>query len=840
MIDFPHPILCVASDVVKELDGEDAVLGLWTLFTKCKASLTDGQRLENISWRLWYREMACHGASPHSSGSVSPADSEFRSSSPITPVSEDGPTTSCRGMLRFCLIPCFSLILCMSLGVASRESSLMVDDIPTARSWHGENLSPSAMNVTRRLSTASMPARPNTKPGAPPRAGKLIVGILPDKLIIPHRMPPSSQPKSESGTNVPNPTVVNTPQGPIAQPRPVLPAVQLPATTPPSASGSAGLFPRVVVVHPTPHPTPPATPQPTQSVTAIPVVPAPTHLLLPPVQRSAFTANQPPEQSPSIPPEPKSNATPTTSDRPKPKEDVFATIKPSDRRFYLQHSESPDRQSTGSHIPEGNDGHTDADVLEPSPSSGTSSHVKSDGIMAAGVKRALGKAHARRSKEAVRHIPARPIASRLQAQRAQAAQRRTNEVKRTTTFNIGSASSNGSKHASSLGGGQKSHAAQPDQDVPRPRPPSPLKNGNAHMVGRAGGSNPIVPPAPAPTAANRRGLVMNTSSEYETTSEDEDDSEWASDNDSPDEQEIARKREESRLREAAEEAQRQRDMFAKVPKRSYSNLNRTRSGLLSQLLNPDPNLFPPNHPYRTSYSSQDVTQLGKSGRPSAPAISTSKSTVAVPLANVVNAQVPPTSGGGPHDTRGYRPKGRPEEAELEDDSDSDEENPENAIQVSRSLAQQKLAALADPNRRRNSDRGPPPPEPPVRPNLTTVHTAPIPLGHPYNLPAPAPPMTPRTTRRQMLSTELSESLRRNLLWERQVSKINMTGGARRGGLLGSGLRPLTAVNNAQPTAGGSGNPNDRSSSRNEGEERRRAAAIARNHSWGDDYHYAGW
>jgi hypothetical protein len=28
------------------------------VFTKCKESLHDGRRLENISWRLWYREMA--------------------------------------------------------------------------------------------------------------------------------------------------------------------------------------------------------------------------------------------------------------------------------------------------------------------------------------------------------------------------------------------------------------------------------------------------------------------------------------------------------------------------------------------------------------------------------------------------------------------------------------------------------------------------------------------------------------------------------------------------------------------------------------------------------------
>lgn len=106
---FPLPILSIAEDVVKELDGEDALFGLWTgmtpiashpsgegnkiilVFTKCKESLTDGRRLENISWRLWYQEMAVSHRSPSSSpGSLSPP-SELRSPSPLTPVSEDGP-----------------------------------------------------------------------------------------------------------------------------------------------------------------------------------------------------------------------------------------------------------------------------------------------------------------------------------------------------------------------------------------------------------------------------------------------------------------------------------------------------------------------------------------------------------------------------------------------------------------------------------------------------------------------------------------------------------------------------------------------------------------------------
>ena len=43
----------------------------------------------------------------------------------------------------------------------------------------------------------------------------------------------------------------------------------------------------------------------------------------------------------------------------------------------------------------------------------------------------------------------------------------------------------------------------------------------------------------------------------------------------------------------------------------------------------------------------------------------------------------------------------------------------------------------------------------------------IPLPWPYNLPLLTAPMSPRTTRSRMLASELSESLRRNLLWERE-------------------------------------------------------------------------
>ena len=381
--------------------------------------------------------------------------------------------------------------------------------------------------------------------------------------------------------------------------------------------------------------------------------------------------------------------------------------------------------------------------------------------------------------------------------------------------------------------------------------------------------------------APRRGIVVsNSSSEFETTDtdDDDDDDSWASEGVSEGVETAgvrpADKRpptkEEIKLREAAVEAQRQRELFVKQPKRSYSNLGRTQSGLLSQLLNPDPTVFPPARPYRVS-STHDIA------RPSMPsALTSGKSSAALPQADQVTAQAPTggvtSSGhtnGNVNGSGGYRPKGRPQSEELEDDSDSPDD-PDDSIQVSHSLAQQRLAALANPARRRASDNQVQPQAPGMgaRPLLQTVATAPIPLNHPWNLPAPAPPTTPRTTRRQMLATELSESLRRNLLWERQVSKTNLLGvvGRRNGnvpsGNGNGGLRTVGAVNgNAQAgpsqqqqqlqlqrqqlpqqqRQGNSAGPGEGTTvaAVEDSVAERRRRALARNRTW-DDFHYFGW
>ncbi|KAG1887098.1 hypothetical protein F4604DRAFT_2041368 [Suillus subluteus] len=189
---------------------------------------------------------------------------------------------------------------------------------------------------------------------------------------------------------------------------------------------------------------------------------------------------------------------------------------------------------------------------------------------------------------------------------------------------------------------------------------------------------------------------------------------------------------------------------------------------------------------------------------------------------------------------GYRPKGRPKEEDMEDESGEDDDD-DDKIQVSRSVAQQRLQALMSRHGPENgiaSQLGQH-----THTRVAENHvapaaqsTAPIPLGHPYNLPAPAQPMTPRTTRRIMLRTELSESMRRQLLWERQVSSTtNPAANARRSnnGVIG-GLRPL-----ASTTSMGE-NPSATKSAEAQDRDERKRRAMARNRSWADDYHYSGW
>ncbi|KAH8551182.1 hypothetical protein BGW37DRAFT_52863 [Umbelopsis sp. PMI_123] len=57
-----QPMLAIAKHNFGDMETMDAdnISDMWAVFTKCKANIEHGTRLENMSWRLWYRETANH------------------------------------------------------------------------------------------------------------------------------------------------------------------------------------------------------------------------------------------------------------------------------------------------------------------------------------------------------------------------------------------------------------------------------------------------------------------------------------------------------------------------------------------------------------------------------------------------------------------------------------------------------------------------------------------------------------------------------------------------------------------------------------------------------------
>ncbi|KAL1744458.1 hypothetical protein HDZ31DRAFT_38564 [Schizophyllum fasciatum] len=240
----------------------------------------------------------------------------------------------------------------------------------------------------------------------------------------------------------------------------------------------------------------------------------------------------------------------------------------------------------------------------------------------------------------------------------------------------------------------------------------------------------------------------------------------------------------------------------------------------------------------------------------------------------------PAASAAPQHGGGYRPKGRPQNEDLESDTDKEEEDGGDRVELSQSVAQQRLAALVGkgkkPTPRSSSDTASShahEPLPPVRqqrrpriqpmtsvnpsrapsPSRTLTETrsppsadpspaAPIPLGYPYNLPPPPEPSSPRTTRQLMLRTEMSESVRQNLLWSRQLARRDNMGPPRtRSGILEQpAVRPAIA---AQPSVVRLTAPRqqDPMEQQQEQEDIRREMRLARNRTWaGDEYHHTGW
>ncbi|KZP00591.1 hypothetical protein CALVIDRAFT_524882 [Calocera viscosa TUFC12733] len=310
--------------------------------------------------------------------------------------------------------------------------------------------------------------------------------------------------------------------------------------------------------------------------------------------------------------------------------------------------------------------------------------------------------------------------------------------------------------------------------------------------------------------------------------DEDDDSEWFdSDAETDYEDPEAEAARQAELQRAAEEAKRQREMFSKrrTPSRvELVELGRIGGGL-SRLFHPDPNVVESDL-YRTQSATDASAKATMAERlkanksavelrpnPPAPASATasearkhaaplklSRSTAALPT--VQNQSVRAGESVTGSSTHGWLLKGKPED---EEESEEETEEPED-LGMSRSLAQQRLEAFASRSRSRTgSKRATPPtplrsstepmqPTPPApvegRPPSRTspvrsgshhqVSFAPVETVEPENAPSQpidfAPPHpynqriaqqnTPRTAARIMMADELSESVRRQLLWMR--------------------------------------------------------------------------
>lgn len=213
----------------------------------------------------------------------------------------------------------------------------------------------------------------------------------------------------------------------------------------------------------------------------------------------------------------------------------------------------------------------------------------------------------------------------------------------------------------------------------------------------------------------------STSSEF-YSDEDVDEEGWTSEPETGDDSKkkakaVIRPRQKTAEELAAEAAARDKEMFAKLPTRSYTDLaKRTKSGLLSELFHPNPNRFPEGHPYRSSLSHQDI--VAKGWNPGGPALygarfPTSKSSAALPQMAAVTAESVTSKNGivGPASVKAtsgptiataasgpsIRPRGRPANVEEEDsDTDGEEDNP-----ISKSLVQRKLETLVASNNKKS-------------------------------------------------------------------------------------------------------------------------------------------
>ncbi|QRV89552.1 hypothetical protein RhiJN_17570 [Ceratobasidium sp. AG-Ba] len=920
-VEFELPVLHISMAAVDKMQGSDALRALWTVFTKTTSALEDGPRLENLTWRLWHRQLLLDRSVTHdevpATAKEPPAVEVVEVESEDSGEDDDWEDDSAPPSRD----PVFAPRAPVQTISSRRQSSTATLQQPGATTrlprLAGD---PPVLSASQPTSSARPPfnseSRTNSAPEGPfaqrsgshgTNIGRIISHLLPEKLDV---IPPSwalAQPSTPMAGHDDH-----VPSTPGTQPAQFL---ILSPSTPPKASDdtlAAHAPPTLMVIQPTPRPTPPDTPATrtravptnipaTLSPGATPPALAPPsilsqpHLVLlpcPNAQDQLISADAMP-LTPTTSPEgatasddARSHSSSSNSNTTSNVTDPHAIL--SGPQPGSLSSATTNEPVSAQPLPD-DASHTTPDVSVPRGvnharnSSGNAAYTRARTSRGAKVGKAPARLPHRGRPSLVRTVSNSSDKSPAGARSKHPVRQRSvsedvvEDVEESETMNRQTSAST-SHTITSVPAAPAPLSMTPAKVVISPRGVTPVltrsvSNPQSTRSPTSAKSPPnilapaalaapfttMVPLAPAPAAhaqnnrteavrpptnppannapANnnssallglgRRAVHVETSSDLESDSEDI----WSDDESGS----------EDPLAQAANEASRQRSMFEKIKPRPPPRS--TRTGLLTNLMNPDPNRFP-QAAYRSHNSAQNLA-AGRRGTPNI--LQTSRSTVAVPTATAVTAEqitthvtVDPqgrTVGGS--GTRGLRLQARPQ-GDVDEDGSTDDEN-SISNELSKSVAQQRLAALA------NRARAPPPPA-----MQQTRHGEPDPRS-PALAPLPAPPPppatvpydmdvrpihSPRTVRRKMIAGELSESLRRNLMWERTSTRFAMGGGA-----LGSGLRPLTSTRpgvtstNSDRGPGGT-RSGDEDASRQLSEAGR--LTLARNRSWANDFHHAGW
>ncbi|KAF8509161.1 hypothetical protein BU17DRAFT_70532 [Hysterangium stoloniferum] len=294
-------------------------------------------------------------------------------------------------------------------------------------------------------------------------------------------------------------------------------------------------------------------------------------------------------------------------------------------------------------------------------------------------------------------------------------------------------------------------------------------------------------------------------------------------------------------RDAVLEAQRQKALFQKLPERSYSNVGqllRTRSGL-SQLFRSDPRSFPEGHPYLTCRTSQDLLALNWSSPapPLAMTAVTKRTSVVEPVEAAVNVSSVKSKTDVSEMVNSERSNTPQRKYE-----DSEDEDPEDVIQISRSISKRRLAALVGARARGMKSMSHPRKPSPAQVDTERADTAPsaqpiartatMPVTiHPF-FPEPAPVKTPHTILRNIISKELDAELRRNLVLERSQNQVQGRPPRTPGSILPAPWRGLTPLRSNENTDSQVASTTDRPDNR--------LFATQRTKSWAGDSHASGW